>query len=149
MQKPNWNTRVVVRRAPDQLTVYVRNHQFAVGAPLHFDHEYSEVTALEYVVGALSADLVGCLISAARRHRVHLENIEAAASSELNNALTYLGVVGESGHPGLERVQITTYVRTSARAEDLNVIWEEVLERSPLVQTFKAAVSLDLQLRRL
>ena len=144
--QPTWHARTVAKDL-GQLTVYVRNHQFDVGQPLHFDYEYNAISALEYVVGALSADVVGSLIGAARRRRVHLENIEAAASCELRNALTYLGVVGEAGDPGLERVKITTYVKTATSEQDMHLLWEEALTRSPLVQTFRSAVILDLELK--
>jgi hypothetical protein len=91
--------------------------------------------------------VVGCLQVAARRHRLQLENIEAVVSAELNNALTYLGVVGESGHPGVERISITTYVESLASPDQVRVVWDEALARSPLVHTFKSLCTLELQLK--
>ena len=49
------------------------------------------------------ADLVNGLQTLGRRRRVVIDQVEAVVEGELNNPLTYLGVVGETGHPGLER----------------------------------------------
>ncbi|MBI4203027.1 MAG: OsmC family protein [Chloroflexi bacterium] len=125
-------------------TVYIRKHRFSVGAPLHFDQEYPYITALEHALGALAADIAGGLQAAARRHRVPVDHIEAVLTGRLNNPLTYLGVVGEEGHPGLERVAVTVYVSSPAAQEEVQRLWIETLQRSPLVSTFRKAVHLEL-----
>jgi hypothetical protein len=125
----------------------VRNHQFEVGAPLHFDPQYAHIAALEYALGALSADVVASLRAAADRRRLQVNEVEAVVSGELNNPLTFLGVIGETGHAGLERVSVTTYVSSPASDAELAAAWEEALARSPLVHTFRAACSLELSLK--
>jgi hypothetical protein len=84
--------------------VFVRKHQFPVGAPLQFDAEYDAITALEYVLGAIGADVVHGLQTLARKRRVDIDQVEAVVQGELNNPLTYLGVVGADGPPGLEKI---------------------------------------------
>jgi len=106
MDKINWNLRIIAE-GREPATVYVRKHQFRVGVPLQFDPEYQHITALEYALGSLAADVVGGLQVASHRRRLKLDTIEAVVSGELNNPLTYLGVVGETGNPGLERVKMT------------------------------------------
>ena len=146
MEKIAWNLRITaVGREP--ATVYVRKHQFKVGIPLQFDEDYGHITALEYALGALGADLVGGLQVVARKRRIKLDNVEAVLSGEIDNALTYLGVVGEEGHPGLKRVTVTVYVSSIAPQEDIRGLWEEMLQRSPLVRTLEDAINLDLVLK--
>src|SRR5262245_47655031 len=128
-------------------TVFVRKHQFAVGAPVQFDVEYKAITALEYVLGAIGADIVNGLQSLAGKRRVEIDHVEAVVQGELNNPLTYLGVVGEDGHPGLEKVQVKVYVASVAAAEDIQRLWQEVLHRSPLVHTFQSSLQFDLSLQ--
>lgn len=125
----------------------MRKHQFTVGVPLQFDPEYPHITALEYALGALAADIVGGLQVISHRRRLKLDNVEAVLSGELNNPLTYLGVVGETGHPGLERVNVTVYVSSTGSEEEIGLIWEEMLQKSPLVNTLKRAVKLDLVMK--
>lgn len=131
----------------DGASVFARKHRFDTGAPLSFDPEYGRVTALEYALGALGSELVTGMQQAADRQRVKIDNIEAAVSGRLNNPLTYLGVVGEEGHPGLEKVVVTVFVSTSSPEESVRRVWEETLRKSPLVQTLKDALKLELELK--
>jgi uncharacterized OsmC-like protein len=130
----------------DQATVYARQHRFTVGVPVQFDEQYDQVTALEYALAALGADLVNGLRLAARRRRFALTDVEAVVTGALDNPLTYLGVVGEEGHPGLTRVTIRVYVSTDAAAQDVASAWREAQERSPLVRALRSAVALELSI---
>jgi hypothetical protein len=140
-----WSVRVSASR-PNQAVVFVRKHRYEVGLPLHFDEEYEQIAALEYVLGAVGADIVNGLQALARKRRLSLDHVEAVVQGELNNPLTYLDVVGEQGHPGLERVAIKVYVSSPEPEEQINQLWEDVLARSPLVRTFQKAVQLELNL---
>ncbi|HVC34971.1 MAG TPA: OsmC family protein [Chloroflexota bacterium] len=130
-----------------QATVYARQHCFVVGAPLQFDGRYAQITALEYALGAVGADVVNGLRLRARKRRLRLDDVEAVVSGQLNNALTYLGVVGETGHPGLERLAVKVYVGSDASEEALRQLWDETLAASPLVRTFQSALDLDLTMK--
>jgi OsmC-like protein len=146
MEGHTWSLRVsAVERG--QATVFTRQHQFRVGAPAHFDRTYEAVSALEYVLGAIGADLVNGLQALARRRRVAIERVEAVVEGELNNPLAYLGVIGETGHPGLQRVQVKVYVASLEEEATIGRLWQEVLATSPLVCTFQAAIQLDLRLQ--
>ena len=141
-----WTLRVSATSTHDA-RVFVRQHQFTVGVPVQFDTTYNAISALEYVLGALGADVVNGLQLLARKRRVELDQVEAVVQGALNNPLTALGVVGESGHPGLEKVQITVYVASLAAEEDIQRLWQEMLARSPLVRTFQPLLQLELRLQ--
>ena len=128
-------------------TVFVRKRQYNVGMPIQFDPEYTEVTALEYVLGALGGDLVNGLKRIARQRRVAIDNVEAVIRGALNNPLTHLGVIGESGHPGIEVIEITVYVSSLTDDETVQKVWEETLDKSPLVRTLTSLVHLTLELK--
>ena len=100
-----WTLRVRTR-GNGRATVYVRRHQFDVGAPLSFDEQYDGITALEHALGALGADIVNGLAARLRKQRLDVDHVEALVSGALHNPLTYLDVVGEEGHPGLERLTL-------------------------------------------
>jgi hypothetical protein len=146
MERHTWTLRV---RATErgQATVFTRQHQFHVGAPVHFDRAYGSVSALEYILGAIGADLVNGLQALARKRRVAIEQLEAVVEGELNNPLTYLGVVGEVGHPGLEKVRVKVYLASSEVEAAIQGLWQEMLITSPLVRTFQAAIELELSLQ--
>ena len=146
MDRHTWRLRV---SATDrgQATVFTRQHQFRVGAPVHFDQTYEAVSALEYVLGAIGADLVNGLQVLARKRRLMIERIEAVVEGELDNPLVYLGVVGETGHPGLQKARVRVYLASPEEETAIQGLWQEMLATSPLVHTFRAAMQLDISLR--
>jgi|RhiMethySRZTD1v2_1073278.scaffolds.fasta_scaffold306567_2 OsmC-like protein len=146
MEGHTWTLRVCAMGG-EQATVFARQHQFRVGAPVNFDRTDGAVSALEYVLGALGSDLVNGLQILARKRRVVIEQLEAVVVGELNNPLTYLGVIGETGHPGMEQVCIRVYLASPEQETTIQRLWQEMLERSPLVHTFQAAIKLELSLQ--
>ena len=141
----SWTVRV--RAAGRRRAVaYVRDHRFEVGAPVEFDREAPAVSALEYALAALAADLVGTFAEQARRSRVPVGAAEAVVTGSLNNPLTVLRVVGEEGHPGLERVTVKLYVASPAAADDARRVWDDARRLSPLARTLGVALDLDLEL---
>jgi len=132
MEDTRWTLRVTAVR-PSGSTVHVRKHSFPAGAPISFDTEYGAITALEYLLGALGADLVGGIQAVARRRRVEIDDVEAVVHGVLHNPMVYLRVVGEVGDAGIRAIE--------AR---VRAVWTEVLEISPTVNTLTRAVTLDL-----
>jgi hypothetical protein len=56
-------------------------------------------------------------------------------------------VVGATGHAGLERVSAKVFVSTIEDEAAIRRLWDEVLERSPLVRTLRPAIRFDLSLK--
>ncbi len=146
MDSFTWSVRIA---ANDQgrVTAFVRRHQFEIGAAVQFDEEDKRVSALEYVLGAIGADLVNGMKLLAQKRRVDIYEVEAVVQGELNNALTHLGVVGEKGHPGLQKVVVNVYVSSTEQKSAIEQVWDEVLKRSPLVHTLKPTIDLQLNLK--
>ena len=145
MREFHWQVRA---RAVDRglADIYVRQHRYRVGVPVQFDANYAEITALEYVLGAVAAEVLNGFRSEARKGRLAVDAAEAHLTGELNNALTYLGVVGEEGHPGIERIELKLFVSSAAPEQALRRAWEDALERLPVVRALRRAVSLKLDM---
>ncbi len=144
MQNFAWTLRIT-GNGRKGATAFCRKHKFEVGQPLHFDEEYDQIASLEYVLGALGADLVTGFAVLADKRRLDLDDLEAVVQGHLQNPLIYLGVVGEEGHPGIRSVTIRVYVSSPEPEESVRAVWEEMLERSPLYRTFASAVDLHLE----
>lgn len=141
-----WTVRVHTD-ASRAVTVHARNHVFSVGDPLSFRPSDSYPCAIELVLGAFAADLTQTFRSLARKQRLFLDALEFSATCTLNNPLIHVGVIGETGHPGLERIEGTLYVSADAEEEILTALWNETLQRSPLYNTLANAVELSLRLQ--
>jgi OsmC-like protein len=146
MERHTWTLRVSATER-GQATVFTRQHRFRVEAPVHFHRAYEAVSALEYVLAAIGADLVNGLQILARKRRVVIEQLEAVVVGELNNPLTYLGVIGETGHPGLEKGGIRVYLASPEEEATIQRLWQKMLATSPLVRTFQSAIQLELSLQ--
>jgi len=141
-----WTVRVRTE-AQQTLTVHARNHAFPVGEPLSFRPADDHPSAIELMLGAFAGDLTATFRFLARKQRINLDALEFSATCTVNNPLMYVGVIGEAGHPGIERIEGTLYVSSDAEAPELDVLWCETLVRSPLYNTLRGAVELCLRLQ--
>lgn len=140
-----WTVRV--RAAdPRTVTVHARNHAFPIGDPLSFRPTDEHPSAIELLLGAFAADLTQTFRTLARKQRLVLDALEFSATCTLHNPLVHVGVIGEEGDPGLERIDGTLYVSADAE-EALTALWEETLRRSPLYNTLSKAAKLSLRLQ--
>ena len=146
MNRSHWTLRVTATDK-EAAPVFARRHRISVGRPLHFEAGYPYVTALEYVLGALGAEIVNGLRLSARGRRIALDDIEAVVDGQLHNPLAYLEVVGVAGQPCLKAVVVTVYVASPHDEQTLSTLWDQTRSRLPLVQTFSAALALTVDVR--
>jgi len=119
--------------------------QFSIGRPVEFDDASAHVSALEYAVGAVGGEMVNGLREFARRRRIDVDAIEALVSADVDHALTYLEVVGETDPPRLARVAVKLFVSTGDEAA-IRTLFVELLDRLPLTRTLRAAVDVTTEL---
>ena len=130
-----------------QATVYTRNLSFTAEQQASFRETDRYPSAIEYLLGALVTDLISGFAAQATRQGVFLDALEARVTGYLSNPLVYLGVVGEEGHPGLEEIECRLYVSAEAEEETLQQIWQVVQARSPVLNTLRRGVRLELALK--
>jgi hypothetical protein len=135
------------RAGPEETRVYVRNHAFAVGVQASLRDSDSHPSAVEYLLGAIAGDLLRGFEVEALRREITVHAAEMSLEGRLRNVLVHLGVIGETGDPGLASITGTFYVSADADDELLGAIWRAALARSPLYHTLSrcAAVSIRLQ----
>lgn len=143
MEDTRWTLRVTAVQ-PVGSRVHVRKHSFAAGAPLSFDVEYGAITALEYLLGAVGADLIGGIQTVGRRRRVEINDVEVVVHGVLHNPMVYLRAVGEVGDAGVRAIEARVYISSFDDEALVRAVWTEVLETSPIVNTLTKAVKLDL-----
>jgi len=135
-------------RQPDgRVAVVARNLSFQAEGQTSLDARASAPSALDYLVSALAADLLGGLGREAARAGVPLHDAELSLSAWLDNPLAALGVAGEGGTPALSSVTGTLYVSSDAEAEQLRSLWARALDRAPVYSTLCRCVSLRIALQ--
>src|SRR4051812_17002280 len=93
-----WSLRVRLN-ANKTSTVYARNNAFTVGSAAGFGEKDPYPGAIEYLLGALGADLTNSFLRNAASHGISVDGLELALSGRLENPLVYVGVIGETGEP--------------------------------------------------
>jgi hypothetical protein len=136
-----------LREADGRVRVVVRNASFAVAGSLGLDDGSAVPAALDLLVAALAADLLGVFQREATRDGVRLDEAEMRLDARLGNALAALGVVGEEGYAGLSEVTGTLSVRTGAAEEVIRDVWAKTLARSPVHATLSRSFPLSITLR--
>ena len=125
--------------------VSVGRRQFSIGRPVEFDAASPHVAALEYALGAVGGEIVNGLREFARRRRLALDAVEALVTGDLQDGLAYLEVRGERGRPRIRRIAVKVFVasgdHTATRA-----LFDEMLERLPLISTLRDALELEIEL---
>ena len=71
--------------------------------------------------------------------------VEAVVTAELENALVYLEVIGESGRPAIQNMHIKVFVACGDEPA-VRELFNTVLERLPLTGTLRAATRLTTEL---
>ena len=134
----------VTAPSPHVARVSTGRRQFAIGRPIEFDAASAHVAAIEYALSAVAGEVVNGLREFARRRRLAIDAVEALVTGELQDALAYLEVIGERGRPRLRRIAIKVFVASEDGAA-ARALFDEMLERLPLVSTLREAVDLDIE----
>jgi len=125
--------------------VSVGRRQFSIGRPVEFDEASPHVAALEYALGAVGGEIVNGLREFARRRRIEIDAIEALVSGDLEQALTYLEVVGETAPPRIARITVKVFVSAPDETA-VRVLFVQLLDRLPLTCTLRATVDVRTEL---
>jgi hypothetical protein len=135
----------VTAPGPAAARVSVGRRQFSIGRPIEFDDASPHVAAIEYALGAVGGEVVNGLREFARRRRLAIDGVEALVTGELQDGLVYLEVIGESGRPRIRRIAIRVFV-TSMDERATRAMFDEMIERLPLVSTLREALDLTVDL---
>jgi uncharacterized OsmC-like protein/TusA-related sulfurtransferase len=138
-----WNVRV---QAESALTakVHSRNHTFVVGQPADFGSKVDAPSAIDYLLGALASDLAVGFKAQASRRNIEIDQLEVSLKAGLENVLFHLELEDE-GSPRIQEIKGTFYVSSPQLEETLEKLWENTLERSPIYQTLKQTITIDIQ----
>ncbi len=135
----------VTATTPASARVSAGRRHYSIGRPVEFDAASAHVSALEYALGAVGGEIVNGLREFARRRRIEIDAIEALVSGDLEHALTYLEVVGETRPPRLVRIAVKVFVSTPDESA-IRALFAELLDRLPLTGTLRSAVDVTADL---
>ena len=124
--------------------VNTRNHSYIVGQPADFSVKVEAPSAIDYLLGSLASCLTVGFKAQASRRNIELDHVEVSLKAGLENVLYHLELEDE-GSPKIKQIKGTFYVSSPAEDEELEKLWENILVRSPIYQTLKQGIKIDIQ----
>jgi uncharacterized OsmC-like protein/TusA-related sulfurtransferase len=125
--------------------IHSRNHTFLAGQPADFSPKVNAPSAIDYLLASLATCLTVGFKAQASRRNIEIDNLELILKGGLENVLYHLELENE-GSPKMEKVKGTFYVLSPESEEILEGIWRNTIERSPIYQTLKSAIDVDIKL---
>lgn len=125
--------------------VHTRNHTFQVGQPADFSPKVDAPSAVDYLLASLAGSITVGFKAQASKRNVTIDNDELTLKGSLENVLYHMELEDE-GSPRMNNIQGTYYVSSPDDEELLEELWENTLKRSPIYQTLKDTVEIELKL---
>lgn len=124
-------------------TAYCRNFSFVVGQSASFEEKDKHPSAVEYLLGALSADLCTAYATNCARAGLAMDDVEITARGRLVNVLAQMGL--EEGDPSFSAIEVKCFASTLDDEGRAKAVWERTVSSSPLAATLAKAVELTLK----
>lgn len=128
-----------------QAKVYARNHQFSVGQPAEFSRTVQAPSAIDYLLSSLGSCIMVGFKSHASRRNLIIDDMELTIKGSIENVLYHLELEDE-GSPKLNHISGTLYVTSPESDEAMLSLWKHTLERSPIYQTLKDSLNIELKI---
>lgn len=125
--------------------VFSRNHQFLAGQPADFSPKVNAPSAIDYLLAALASCLTVGFKAQASRRNIEIDHLELSLKGGLENVLYHLEL-DEEGSPRMDQLTGTFYISSPEEEAVLEELWRNTLDRSPVYQTLKQAVPIEIKL---
>ena len=124
--------------------VHTRNHSLIVGQPAEFSPKVEAPSAVDHLLAALSSCLVVGFKSHGSKRNIIVDEMEMNLKGKLDNVLYHLELE-DTGSPKLTEITGVLYVTSPNEEQELKDNWAFTLERSPIYQTLKDTVNIQIK----
>jgi TusA-related sulfurtransferase/uncharacterized OsmC-like protein len=124
-------------------TVYCRNFSFDVGQAASFEEKDKHPSAIEYLIGALSASLSTAFSTESAKAGLEIDDVEITIRCKLENILVHLGL--EKGATSISSMDIKCFITSNEDPQKIRAVWEDTLNRAPVYTTLKKAVPINVK----
>ncbi|MEZ5083943.1 MAG: OsmC family protein [Bacteroidales bacterium] len=125
-------------------TVYCRNFSFDVGQAASFEEKDTYPSAIEFMMGSLSASLSTSFSTESAKAGLDIDDVEITVRCKLANVLAHLGL--EDGDPSISSISIKCFITSMDDEKKIKELWAETLKRSPLYSTLEKATSITTKI---
>lgn len=138
------NYRAVVR--DDLVKIYNEKSSIAVDSPISFDSEKEEFTSIDYLISAITSEIILTMKRQAKKHQQVLQDIEAKVNLTIKNPMYLLNVIGFDEKALIEQINIDVYFFSFLEGDDLSEFLQEVLDKTLIYNTFKDKIKVNFKI---
>ncbi|WP_099321495.1 OsmC family protein [Anaerococcus sp. Marseille-P3625] len=140
----NKNYRAVVR--DDLVKIYNEKSSIAVDSPISFDSEKEEFTSIDYLISAITSEIILTMKRQAEKHQQVLQDIEAKVNLTIKNPMYLLNVIGFDEKALIDEINIDIYFFSFLEGDDLCEFLQEVLDKTLIYNTFKDKIKVNFKI---
>lgn len=140
----NKNYRAVVR--DDLVKIYNEKSSIAVDSPISFDSEKEEFTSIDYLISAITSEIILTMKRQAKKHQQILQDIEAKVNLTIKNPMYLLNVIGFDEKALIDEINIDIYFFSFLEGYDLCEFLQEVLDKTLIYNTFKDKIKVNFKI---
>lgn len=140
----NKNYRAVVR--DDLVKIYNEKSSIAVDSPISFDSEKEEFTSIDYLISAITSEIILTMKRQAKKHEQVLQDIEAKVNLTIKNPMYLLNVIGFGEKALIDEINIDIYFFSFLEGDDLCEFQQEVLDKTLIYNTFKDKIKVNFKI---
>ena len=140
----NKNYRAVVR--DDLVKIYNEESSIAVDSPISFDSEKEEFTSIDYLISAITSEIILTMKRQAKKHQQVLQDIEAKVNLTIKNPMYLLNVIGFDEKALIDEINIDIYFFSFLEGDDLCEFLQEVLDKTLIYNTFKDKIKVNFKI---
>jgi uncharacterized OsmC-like protein len=118
---------------------YMRNHTVEFDEPADLASTDQAASAHEHILSAIGACMMTGYVYNATKRGVKIDDLEIALEGNFDNILKWAGL-SETGNPGYKEIKAKIFVKADADKKELEEIWKEAIEGSPVTQTVSRGV---------
>lgn len=127
--------------------MYTDRNLIEASKQISFDSQYEELSSVDYFIGSLATSMMLVILEQSRTHQIVLEDIEAVFHATLENPLSLIGVKGYEEPPIIKKIDVVFYLYADLEEEELFNLCRSFLNQSPIYNTLKQAVSIDVRFK--
>jgi hypothetical protein len=129
--------------------IYTNKSNFQIEKQISFDSEYKEISSIEYFAGSILSSILLTLLEQSKKKGSIIEEIEGVLKLSLENPLSLVGVKGYNEEPIIRKITVTVFLFVDLDDNDFDDFCFTLLKKSPIYNTLKRSMQLDVIFNKL
>lgn len=129
--------------------IFTNKNSFQIEKQISFDTEYKPISSLEYFAGSVLSSILLTLLEQSKKRGTMIEEMEGVLNLTLENPLSLVGVKGYNEEPFIRKITVTVFLFVDLEDNDFDDFCFRALKNSPIYNTLKRSMELEVKFKKL